>query len=286
MLIPLMTLGALLLQGPTQAGPFEWREAIARGATLEVHVIIGSIRAVRASGQEARVTGSRHHGRRGAPEGVEIRVIREGNRVIICAIHPRDGRWNRDGDDDQGRDQCERAQNSAPLVEGGNDTRIDFEVQVPEGINFVGQTVTEGIVVDGMRANAEAYSVAGDVSVTDVRGGVVDAATISGDITLTKIEAGEVYAGTLSGDINFQGMVKSGGEYSFLSYTGELTVNVPRQAGVSFIVVSPRDGLRSSIALEPQSGDRRRRFTGRQGNGGARMSLTTLNGDVVIQPAE
>jgi hypothetical protein len=265
--------------------PFVWKEAVPRGTTVEVRGIIGSIRAVAGSGDEVEVIGTRQRGRRGEPGSVEVRVIREAARIIICTIYPRDDRWN-NRDEDSGRDSCERAQNAGPLVREGNDTRIDYEVRVPGGVHFVGQTVTEGVVLRGLRGNAEGYSVAGDVSITDVHGTVVDAASISGDITFDRVDATQVYAGTLSGDVRFNGAVQRSGDYSFLSYTGELRVTLPSRSGVTLSVISPRDGLHSSVALTPSSGTSRRRFTGRQGNGSARMSLTTLNGEVMIRRTE
>jgi hypothetical protein len=38
--------------------------------------------------------------------------------------------------------------------------------------------------------------------------------------------------------------------------------------------------------LTPNTATSRRRFTGKQGTGSARMSLTTLNGEVIIQSGD
>jgi hypothetical protein len=279
-------LSMVVAQGGGSADPFVWKEAVPAGSTVEVRGIIGSIRAVATGGREVEITGTRHRGRHGAPEAVEIRVIREASRIIICTIYPQDNQWNHRDDSNQGRDSCERAQEDAPRIRHGNDTRIDYEIRVPAGVHFVGQTVTEGVVLTGLRGNAEGYSVAGDVSITDVRGGIVDAASISGDITFERVDAAQVYAGTLSGDVLFNGAVQRNGDYSFLTYTGELRVALPGSSGVTLSVISPRDGLHSSVNLIPSSATSRKRFTGKQGNGSARMSLTTLNGEVVIRGAE
>ena len=282
--LTLLALAAALQSGGSE--PFVWKEVVPAGTTVEVRGIIGSIRAVAAGGREVEILGTRHRGKNGDPAAVEVRVIRESSRIIICTIYPRDGRWNQDGGESK-RDSCERAQDNGPRVRNGNDTRIDYEVRVPAGVNFVGQTVTEGVVLDGLRGNAEGYSVAGDVRISDVRGVAVDAASISGDITFDRVDATQVYAGTLSGNVQFTGSVHQQGDYSFLTYTGELSVALPANSGVTLSVISPRDGLHSSVALTPvNQGPRRRRFSGRQGNGSARMSLTTLNGEVVIRGAE
>jgi hypothetical protein len=284
--LSLVALAALTLQSGGSE-PFVWKEVVPAGTTVEVRGIIGSIRAVATGGRDVEILGTRHQGRHGDPAAVEVRVIRDSSRIIFCTIYPRDDRsdgWQNDG---PRRDSCERAQNEGPRVRYGNDTRIDYEVRVPAGVHFVGQTVTEGVVLQGLRGNAEGYSVAGNVSITDVRGAAVDAASISGDITFERVDAAQVYAGTLSGDVQFTGSVQRNGDYSFLSYTGELTVALPASSGVTLSVISPRSGLHSSVALSPTNqGSSRRRFSGRQGNGSARMSLTTLNGEVVIRGAE
>jgi hypothetical protein len=279
----LLLLAVLAAQTAT---PFEWKEAMPKGSTIEVRGVIGGIRGVAARGNEVEVVGTRVRGRRGDPAAVEIRVIREVSRIIICTIYPQDDRSDRRRPEEKNPDSCEQAQQDAPRVRGGNDTRIDFEVRVPEGVNLVAQTVTEGVTLSGIRANAEGYSVAGDVRLSDIRGTAVDAASISGDITFDRVDASQLYAGTLSGDVLFQGTVRREGDYSLLSYTGELKVNLPSQAGVTLNVISPSDGLHSSVALTPRTGHTRRRFSGRQGNGSAHMSLTTLNGEVTIREAD
>ena len=234
--LSLLALAMVLQSGGSD--PFVWKEVVPAGTTVEVRGIIGSIRAVAAAGREVEILGTRHRGRNGDPAAVEVRVIRDSSRIIICTIYPRDGRWNQDNGESK-RDSCERAQDNGPKVRDGNDTRIDYEVWVPAGVNFVGQTVTEGVVLSGLRGNAEGYSVAGDVSITDVRGSSVDAASISGDITFDRVDAVQVYAGTLSGDVQFEGAVQRNGDYSFLSYTGELSIALPPSSGVTLNVISP-----------------------------------------------
>jgi hypothetical protein len=262
---------------------FSWREAIPAGTTLEVRGIIGSIEAVAATGKEAEVSGTRRRGRHGEPSDVEIRVMRETGRIIICTIYPRNERWDDNGDHDhrQEKDPCEAAQWER-RTRGENDTRVDYVVRVPSGVHFVGQTVTEGVVLRGLRGDAEGYSIAGDVRISDVRGGVVDAASISGDITFDGIDANDVYAGTLSGDVAYTGAVRSSGEYSFLSHTGEITVNLPPHASVDVNVAAPRGQVTSSIPLTPSSHSRRR-SSGKQGSGGARLTVNTMNGEIRIQ---
>lgn len=285
MLLTSLFLGSMIAW-PGQASDtsgFSWREAIPAGTTLEVRGIIGSIDAGPASGKDAEVSGTMHRGRHGEPSEIEIRVIRETGRIIICTIYPRNERWgnNDDRDHHQEKDPCDAAQWER-RTRGENDTRVDYVVRVPSGVHFVGQTVTEGVALRGLRGDAEGYSIAGDVRISDVRGGVIDAASISGDITFDGVDASDVYAGTLSGDVAFTGAVRSSGEYSFLSHTGEITVNLPPHASVDVNVAAPRGQVASSIPLIP-SAHSRRRSSGKQGSGSARLTVNTMNGEIRIQ---
>ncbi|MEO8201495.1 MAG: DUF4097 family beta strand repeat-containing protein [Gemmatimonadota bacterium] len=268
-------------RGDTAGGAYSWREVIPTGTTLEIRGVIGSISARAASGKEAQVFATRTRGHRGDPAQVEIRIIRQPNRIIVCTIYPRDDRWNRNNDHVEFKDPCEAAQ-WEKVGRGDNDTRVDYEIQVPAGVHFIGQTVTANVLLAGLRGDAEGYSIAGDVRVSDVRGGVIDAASISGNITFDRVDAADVYAGTLSGDVHFTGALRAAGEYSFLSHTGEITVNIPPAAGVTFNVSAPKGQVTSSVPLTPSSHSWRR-SSGRQGSGSAGMTLNSLNGEIHIQ---
>lgn len=286
-----MVIGLLLLlpavlasQPPGDTATFTWREVLAAGTILEVRGVIGSIIAEETAGAAAEVTGMKRGGRHGNPATVEIRVVRTGSRVIICTLYPRDERWSRHDDEGLAKDACEAAQREK-IGRGVNDTRVDYRVRVPHGVHFVGQTVTDEVRLNGLRGNAEGYSIAGDVTITDVRGGVIDAASISGDISFDRIDADRVYAGTLSGDVIFGGAIRRFGEYSLLTHTGTIIVTLAAAAGVSLSVAAPRDHVRSALALTNTSLGRRR-YAARQGDGSARMDLTTLNGEIRIRTAE
>jgi len=262
------------------ASEFHWREAVPQGYTLEVRGVIGSITAQAGSGGEAEVVGTRRKGRHGDPEAVEIRIIRESRRIVICTIYPRDDRWNQH-DDRRAKDACEAAQHSKS-GRGENDTEVSYRVNVPAGVHFVGQTVTSDVVIHGLHAGAEGYSIAGDVTISETSGKVLDAASIGGDIRYTSVDADTVYAGTLSGDVVFNGAIHRSGEYSFLSHTGDITVELPSRAGVSLKVIAPADQVHSGVVLTAATASRRRRFAGRVGDGSAQMDITTFNGEIRI----
>jgi hypothetical protein len=266
-------------QGDTSE--FRWREPVPPGYTLEIRGVIGSITARAGSGREADVVGTRLKGHRGDPEEVEIRVIRESRRIIICTIYPRDPRWSY-RDDSPAKDACEAAQHST-LGRGENDTNVSYRITVPAGVHFVGQTVTSNVTVEGLNAGAEGYSIAGDVTISGTKGGILDAASISGDIRYTSVDADTVYAGTLSGDVAFSGAIHRAGQYSFLSHTGNITVELPSRAGVTLKVIAPAAEVHSGVVLTAATAFHRRRFAGKVGDGSAQMDITTFNGEIQIQ---
>lgn len=262
---------------------FRWTGTRPAGTTLEVRGVIGSIRAVATPGREISVEASKTRGHRGLPGGVAIRVFQDSSRVLICAIYPKSPGDN-EPDHGPARDDCELARRHLTLREQ-NDTRVDYIVKVPAGIHFIGETVTEDVTITGLRGAAEGYSIAGDVTLTDIRGSVIDAASISGDIAFRQVDAPQVYAGTLSGDVSFDGVVQRRGEYELLSWSGAIAVSLPRNAGVELEVhASDHEDLHSSVVLNPT--ESRRRYAGKQGDGSAKMNLTSFGGDIRITTPE
>ncbi|MEP7325983.1 MAG: DUF4097 family beta strand repeat-containing protein [Gemmatimonadota bacterium] len=283
-MLTIVVLAALLGHPAAQdTAQFRWTGALPAGATLNVRGVVGSIRAEAASGREISVVASKTRGHHGLPENVTIRVFQDSNRVLICAIYP-GSRWENDQDRGPARDACEVAHRHRTDREE-NDTRVDYVVKVPAGIRFIGETITDDVTVTGLRGPAEGYSIAGDVTMTDIRGPVVDAASISGDLTFTHIDAPQVYAGTLSGDVQFDGAIQRRGAYELLSWSGAIAVSLPRNAGIEFDVhASSRDDLHSSVVLNPT--ESRRRYAGKQGDGSAKMNLTSFGGDIRITTPE
>ena len=227
---------------------------------------------------------TRVRGHRGIPEDVAIRVFEDSGRVLICAIYPR-SRWQDDDRHGPARDACELARRHQ-TVRAENDTRVDYLVKVPAGVRFIGETVTDDVTVTGLRGPAEGYSIAGNVTMRDIRGAVVDAASISGDLSFLQVDAPRVYAGTLSGDIRFDGAIHRRGAYELLSWNGAIAVSLPRGAGIEFEVhASSREDLHSSVPLV-RSAESRRRYAGKQGDGSAKMDLTSFGGDIRITTPE
>src|SRR6266496_3418657 len=136
------------------AQDFNWHGRIAAGKRLEVKGVSGDIRAVLASGAEA-VVNARKHARRSDPDEVEIKVVESNDGVTICAVYPTPPRARQEN-------TCEPGDRWHSSTDN-NDVTVDFEVQVPAGVEFNGQTVNGEMSAEGLKGDVRASTVNGDI---------------------------------------------------------------------------------------------------------------------------
>ena len=171
-----LSLGALT---SATAQDFNWHGRLAAGKRLEVKGVNGDVRAVLASGAEA-VVHARKQARRSDPDDVKIEVVESDEGVTICAVYPTPSRARHEN-------ICEPGDHWSSSTEN-NDVTVDFEVQVPAGIEFNGQTVNGSVTAEMGRANWT---------------NVLEFSTVNGGITLTlppKLDT-DVQAKTVNGEI-------------------------------------------------------------------------------------
>ena len=200
------------------------------------------------------------------------------------------------------------------------DTRYDL--QVPVGTRVLARSVSGDIAVRGVKAEVEAHSVSGQVQITQassrvsfesvsgnvtasridgsLRGnavsgdisvdgvaGEVDVETVSGEIRLHGARSKFVRAETVSGGIEYSGSADADGRYEFHSHSGDLRLTLPRDAGASFSTetFSGTVDCDCEMTLKPTEGthDRPRRMQFQIGKGGARFTVETFSGDIIIQ---
>lgn len=124
----------------------------------------------------------------------------------------------------------------------------------------------------------------GNLIVSNVRGGLVRAhITSEGDITLTNIGAGAVSAQNGIGDIFFDGELKNGGSYRFISMRGNINVRIPFTSSFRLVATAPST---RNISLGPFSnanmsytGDGRR-VVGKFGEGASTLTVTNQRGSI------
>ncbi len=244
---------------------FTWTGGMDTGQVLEVKGITGSIRVARAAGATAAVVAEKR-GRSSDFDEVEVRVVEQRDGITVCAVyHPRErgeaSCGQEDRDDDRHRDRNRSL-----------DVAVDYVVQLPAGVDFVGTMVTGDIEVEGVASNVSAMTVTGDVVVSTTE--TARANTVSGsmDIEMRELEGSQRF-NTVSGDITLR------------LPANRLPANL--DADVRFQSLS--GDLDSDFDLDI-AGDGKRQWIGSNiratiGDGTHRISLKTVSGDVNLKRA-
>ncbi|MFN2432843.1 MAG: hypothetical protein ABR599_08550 [Gemmatimonadota bacterium] len=154
----------------SQEREFRWEGRLAGGQEIEVVGVNGEVQASTAPGETVVVRAVKR-ARRSDPETVRIEVVQHAGGVTICALYP-----SKKG----GPNECRPGGATQNRVED-NDVQVDFTVQVPSGVGFVGRTVNGGIAATGLRGTVEAYTVNGGVEVGSSES--ASAETVNGSIT-------------------------------------------------------------------------------------------------------
>ena len=151
----------------------------------------------------------------------------------------------------------------------GNDVRMDLQVAVPTNLRV------------------SASSVSGDVSVDGAHGDV-DANSVSGDIRLDRLHATGVHANSVSGDIEVGVDEFTGrGDLYFHSVSGDVTLTVPRGFDADLSMSTVSGDIDSDFPITVGNGRMsRRRLEARIGNGGRRLDVGTVSGDLKLRQSK
>lgn len=126
----------------------------------------------------------------------------------------------------------------------------------------------------------------GNLSVTNIDGGLVRAiVSTEGDITLTNIFAGAVDAQNGIGDIFYDGRLRPGGQYRFASMRGNINVRIPFESSFRLVATAPST---RNIDLGPFLNTNMRfvsdgrRVAGQAGEGAATLTITNQRGAIAF----
>lgn len=203
----------------------------------------------------------------------------------------------------------------------GSDTR--FEVSVPYGVRVLVRAMSGDISVHGTRGEIEAHTQSGDIDVEDVTnrldvntlsGGIeahgvagdveigttsgdvkivdlrgnVEIGTVSGDVELRGVTSKLVRAKSTSGDVTFDGTIDPAGRYDLATHSGDVRLDVQRDASAQLTVETWSGGVNSEFPITLKPGEHgigsgnAKRFTFAIGGGAARISAETFSGDITI----
>lgn len=240
--------------GTAGAQDFNWRGRIATGKRLEIKGVNGDVRAVLASGAEAVVNAAKHS-RRSDPDEVEIKVVESDAGITICAVYPTPPRARRENSCEPGDQWHSNTEN--------NDVTVDFEVQVPAGVEFHGKTVNGEMSAEGLKADARASTVNGSVRVTTT--GLAEASTVNGSVYVE------------------MGRADWADELDFSTVNGKITLVLPAKLDTEVRASTVNGEMESDFPMTVSGRFGPRRWRGTIGAGGRSLSLSTVNGEIRLR---
>lgn len=237
--------------GTAQQPAWNWKGTVAAGKSIEIKGVNGDIRATAGSGSEVIVTAVKK-ARKSDPSTVTIEVVNSAAGVTICAVYPSTGKkTNKCAPGDEGT-----------MNTNDNDVNVDFTVQVPAGVKFVGSTVNGSVGTERLGSDADVSTVNGDVRV--VAAGVVRASTVNGsvDVSMGKADwSGTVHLSTVNGSIR-----------ATLPASFSATINGSTVNG----------SIESEFPLVVEGKFGPRNVHGTIGAGGRTLDLETVNGSITL----
>lgn len=251
--LPLIGVAPLGAQRQTEQNAFTWAGRIPDGHWIRVRNLSGEISVTASNSDRVEVTATKQW-RRSDPQSVRFEVRKYGRNdddVIICAI------WEDRSDcDDRGGDSHHDVRN--------NDVSVQFRVMVPRGVKVGVSTVNGAVRVDGATSEVEASTVNGEVEATS-SGGPVNASTVNGSVTarMGRFDNDE--------DLNFSTVNGS----VVAEFTGEL------DADIELSTVNGRFQTDYPVTINGRLDPRHLRA--RLGQGGRRIRLSTVNGNVELR---
>ncbi len=235
---------------------FHWQGTVARGAAVEIKGINGGITATGVPGGQVEVTAVKK-GHKSDPAQVKVEVVEHPAGVTICAVYP-------DSASDGSPNRCAPGK-GAHLGAKNNDVQVEFQVKVPAGVRFLGQTVNGGISASGISADAEAE-------------------TVNGGVTLEA--AGTARARTVNGGIKASlGRADWDGALKLSTVNGGIQLTLPDGLNAEVKASTVNGDIETDFPLAVSGRISRRSLSGTIGSGGRQLELNTVNGGIALRKA-
>jgi len=150
-------------------------------------------------------------------------------------------------------------------------SRVDYEVQVPVDANVSLESSTGPLHAERLHGDVEAEganaavevrdmsgshvhvkTMAGPITLTNIRDGHVEIDSVSGDVTMTSVTGPLVRVSSTSGRIKYDGDFGYAGEYRFNSHSGNIDATIPEDASVDVKAQSVRGLVQNDVPLQPK----------------------------------
>ena len=234
------------------ATDYRWTGSLAAGRSLEIKGVNGSITVERAPGDEVVVT-AEARARRSDPSAVRVERLEHGEGLTFCAVYP--------------TPEGERANECAPGSSGRmsthrNDVQVDFRIEVPAGVSFIGRTVNGGVEAIDLESDVVAVTVNGDIEISTT--GFAEAETVNGSIEAS-----------MGSDIR-EGV-------SFSTVNGSISLDLPDDINADIDASWLNGSFESDVPFLLEGRVSRRSARGMLGAGGPELELETVNGSIRIR---
>jgi hypothetical protein len=233
---------------------WSWSRALQPGQAIEIKGINGAVKAEPASGGEVRVSAVKTARRSNVAE-VTFQVVEHAGGVTICAVYPTPRNANR-------ANECRPGSGGNMSVQN-NDVNVEFTVQVPRGVNFIGRSVNGEVQVNNLASD-------------------VEASTVNGSLRITT--AGRARGQTVNGSIDVS-MGRADWDMSFETVNGAITVRLPDNINANVRAQTVNGGIETDFPLTVQGRFGRRSIEGTIGSGGRSLELSTVNGAIFLRRA-
>ena len=150
-------------------------------------------------------------------------------------------------------------------------SRVDYEVFVPTDASVSLESANGPLRVERLHGDVEAEGANAAVDVKDMAGSHVHVKTMAGPITLSNIRDGHVELDSVSGDVTmnsvtgplvrvsstsgrilYNGDFGYAGEYRFNSHSGNIDATIPEDASVDVKAQSVRGQVQNDVPLQPK----------------------------------
>jgi DUF4097 and DUF4098 domain-containing protein YvlB len=150
-------------------------------------------------------------------------------------------------------------------------SRVDYEVQVPADASIDLESSTGPLYAEKLHGDVEAEganaaievrdisgshmhvkTMAGPITLTNIRDGHVEIDSVSGDVTLTSVTGPLVRVSSTSGRIQYDGDFGHAGEYRFNSHSGNIEATIPQDASVDVKAQSVHGQVQRDLQIQPK----------------------------------
>jgi len=148
-------------------------------------------------------------------------------------------------------------------------SRVDYEVQVPSDASVSMESSTGPLHAEKLHGDVEAEganaaveikdmsgshvhvkTMAGPITLTNIRDGHVEIDSVSGDVTMSSVTGPLVRVSSTSGKILYNGDFGYAGEYRFNSHSGNIEATIPDDASVDVKAQSVRGLVQNDVPLQ------------------------------------